>query len=200
MVDSVVARTLARLIVILGIASAGIVSGETYEPAGDEDTARVEAFHELLIVVMQTPVRTERENLLADAIPSVFDIERISAISLGRTWRELDEEERKRFTNLLTELIVATYASRFARFDGQRFKVVEVRTASGGNVVRTQLQTTDRNVSLDYFLRNGRVFNVVADGVSDLSLRRADYNQIIKTEGYEALLLHLEEQTQRLRE
>ena len=32
------------------------------------------------------------------------------------------------------------------------------------------------------------MFNVVADGVSDLSVRRADYNSIVKSEGYAALL------------
>ena len=37
------------------------------------------------------------------------------------------------------------------------------------------------------------VYNLVADGVSDLSLRRADYNSIIKEKGYDALLRHIEE-------
>ena len=46
-------------------------------------------------------------------------------------------------------------------------------------------------VRLDYYFLNGGVFNVVADGVSDLSLRRADYNSIIKSEGFLALLSHL---------
>ena len=41
-------------------------------------------------------------------------------------------------------------------------------------------------------LSSGRVFNVVADGVSDLSLRRADYNSIIKREGYDALIQQVE--------
>ena len=45
--------------------------------------------------------------------------------------------------------------------------------------------------NLDYYFRGDRVFNVVADGVSDLSLRRADYNSIVKEEGYDRLLAHI---------
>jgi phospholipid transport system substrate-binding protein len=59
-------------------------------------------------------------------------------------------------------------------------------------VVRTRLRRdAAADVALDYFLRDDKVFNVVADGVSDLSLRRADYNSIIKSEGYERLLEHI---------
>ncbi|MCZ6708912.1 MAG: ABC transporter substrate-binding protein, partial [Gammaproteobacteria bacterium] len=61
-----------------------------------------------------------------------------------------------------------------------------------GWVVKTELEKSDgERVNLDYYFRGGKVFNVVADGVSDLSLRRADYNSIIKTEGYDRLLSHI---------
>jgi ABC-type transporter MlaC component len=41
---------------------------------------------------------------------------------------------------------------------------------------------------LNYYFRDSRVFNVVANGISDLSLRRAEYGSIIKEEGYDVLL------------
>ena len=70
-----------------------------------------------------------------------------------------------------------------------------------GDVVRTRLlREAEADVTLDYFLRAGRVFNVVADGVSDLSLRRADYSSIIKTEGFAALLTHIQRKIDEARE
>ena len=44
-------------------------------------------------------------------------------------------------------------------------------------------------------MKGGRIFNVIADGVSDLSLRRADYNSILKQEGYDSLVQHLRDKT-----
>jgi phospholipid transport system substrate-binding protein len=50
--------------------------------------------------------------------------------------------------------------------------------------VKTHLVKKDGGiVRLDYYFRDGLIFNVVADGVSDLSLRRADYASIIGSEG-----------------
>lgn len=152
----------------------------------------VEQLHELLVNAMQTPGQQEREALLQDHLLQLFDVNSIARISLGRTWRTLDDTRRTEFVTLLGELIVATYADRFDSFDQQSFVTDEVKTVKSGAVVVTRLlRRNGEAVTLDYYLRNDRVFNVVADGVSDLSLRRADYNSIIKNEGYESLLGHI---------
>ena len=60
-------------------------------------------------------------------------------------------------------------------------------------MVKTLLnRASGEPVNLDYYFRGARVFNVVADGVSDLSLRRADYAGIIREEGIEGLVIHIE--------
>ncbi len=54
------------------------------------------------------------------------------------------------------------------------------------------------NVSLDYLLHETagkwRVVNVIANGVSDLSLKRADYGAVVKAQGLESLVAKLEAQ------
>ena len=118
-----------------------------------------------------------------------------------RTWRDLTDAQQAEFVSLLSELVVATYADRFDGYSGQQFVTDEVRSVRTGHVVRTRLiRETEADVMLDYFLRAGRVFNVVADGVSDLSLRRADYSSIIKSEGFSALLTHIQQKIDEARE
>ena len=129
-----------------------------------------------------------------------FDIARIARFSLGRSWRVLDTNAQETFTNLLGEHIVATYADRFAQFEGQKFDTLGSQTAKGGVVVRTAITPADgAKVKLDYFFREGKVFNVSADGVSDLSLRRADYNSVLKASGFAALVEHLERKLKEIR-
>lgn len=60
-------------------------------------------------------------------------------------------------------------------------------------MVRTHLiKTTSEAIDLDYILHenNGawQVINVLADGISDLSLKRADYTSILKQQGINALI------------
>lgn len=170
---------------------------ESYTDSDTEEALvardNIEGFHATLLSVMTVPLINERESKLAPQIETLFDISRIASVSLGRTWRTLDENERGAFAALLSQLIVATYADRFDGFSGQQFVTRQVQAVKTGVVVRTQLlRESEAPVALDYYLKNGRVFNVVADGVSDLSLRRADYNSIVKNEGYPQLITHME--------
>lgn len=156
--------------------------------------ARVDEFHALLLEVMQTARYPERVAVLEPVVAGLFGIDTISRITLGRTWRSLDEARKQEFRELLEALIAATYADRFDSFDGQRFERLESLAARRGWVVKTQLvRANGERVNLDYYFNAGAVFNVVADGVSDLSLRRADYNSIIKQEGYDALIRHIQD-------
>ena len=155
---------------------------------------KIDDFHALLIDVMQTARYADRLAALEPVVPGFFDIATVSRITLGRTWRDLDEARKREFRELLETLIAATYADRFDSFDGQRFERLESVAGRRGWVVKTQLvRANGERVNLDYYFNAGSVFNVVADGVSDLSLRRADYNSIIKQEGYDALIRDIEE-------
>ena len=179
------------------VPAGGALAAETVDPgaAGPQvANARVDGFHALLIEVMQTQRFAERAAALEPNVAGFFDIDTISRIVLGRTWRELDDARKREFRELLEALIVATYADRFDSYDGQRFERLESLQARRGWVVKTQLlRANGERVNLDYYFNGDDVFNVVADGVSDLSLRRADYNSIIKQEGYDALIRHMRE-------
>ena len=165
-------------------------------PAVAEETVngKIDDFHALLIDVMQTARYADRLAAVEPAVPGFFDIATVSRITLGRTWRDLDEARKQEFRELLEALIAATYADRFDSFDGQRFERLESLAGRRGWVVKTQLvRSNGERVNLDYYFNAGAVFNVVADGVSDLSLRRADYNSIIKQDGYDALIRDMQE-------
>ena len=167
----------------------------TWGGAGDSVSVegRTADFHATLIEALKTEEYAARFRLLEPAVGELFDLETISRISLGKTWRTLAAEQQTEFVELLRVLIVATYSDRFDNFDNQRFELIETIASRRGWVVKTELvRSNGERVNLDYYYRDDRVFNVVADGVSDLSLRRADYNSIIKREGYDALIQQVE--------
>jgi len=164
--------------------------------------AVVERFHESLKAALATDGFEARRALLTAPIESAFDIATIARISVGAHWRELDEGQRAELVRTLADLIVATYAARFDSDNGQTFETVDAHeTKPGRTLVRTKLHLKDRDdVSLDYMLREQDgapiIYNVTADGVSDLSLRRAEYSAIIERDGFEGLLAALRENTE----
>ena len=172
-------------------------------PAGEADATApaVTRLHNALLEALRDHAsRSGREAFLVPVVAAVFDLRNIARISLGSTWRELDEPARVDFIDRLQALISATYAARFKAANGLSFQILAVDNAPRGQVVRTRLlRPPDDPVSLDYFLRDDRIFDVVADGVSDLSLRRADYGSVIQSAGYPALLDDLDASIAKLR-
>ena len=110
------------------------------------------------------------------------------------------QAHRDTLQELLTRLSAVTYVSRFDTYDRERFESVETRPARGGRtLVRTRLLNgSEVSATFDYLLestdRGWRIVNVVANGVSDLSLKRAEYGSIISKEGVVELLERIERQ------
>jgi phospholipid transport system substrate-binding protein len=154
----------------------------------------VESFHGALLETMRLgadyPARLER---LGPAVDAAFDVPTIAKVSLGATWRTLGLKEQEQFVALLRDLVVSTYADRFERDSGQTFETLsEASPRPGRELVKTRLvRRTGELVTLDYYLSDGRIYDIVADGVSDLSLRRADYAAIVEREGFAGLLAEI---------
>ncbi len=156
---------------------------------GVQAARSLDNFHQLLLDVMKAANGSEKEQLLRPHVADFFDVPRISRISLGRTWKKLTIEQQLLFVEVLSELITVTYADRFRSYNGQRFSLDESQIVKKGVIIKTTIFKGDSELAkLNYYFRDGRVFNVVANGISDLSLRRAEYGSVIKEEGYAVLL------------
>ncbi|MFK7731110.1 MAG: ABC transporter substrate-binding protein [Pseudomonadales bacterium] len=151
----------------------------------------IEQFHNVLIDVMKSDAEfQERYTTLETAIDTTFDMKTVSRMSVGTPWRKLDADAKQEFSQLMRELITATYADRFDSFNDQSFEIVSIAEPRPGRwLIRTRLiRKSGKPVSLDYYFKGQRVFNVVADGVSDLAVRRADYTAVLNTDGFQGLL------------
>jgi phospholipid transport system substrate-binding protein len=171
--------------------------------AGDRGaTEVVEKLHAALLSAMKEGNQIGyqgRFDQLAPVIRSSFDMPFISRTVLGKHWENLKDEQRSRFVEAFTQQSIATYAANFDSYSGERFKTISEKEVSGGRIlVQSQLIKPDGGqVQLDYLLhRTGtqwRIVNIIAEGVSDLALKRADYSAFLKSKGFEALLKKLNE-------
>ncbi len=162
--------------------------------AAEDPGQQVDALHDVLVQAMKHGgTIAERIAIVDDQVFALFDFETIARVSVGREWTKMQAADQSRLVDLLRRLSVATYADRFDKFEGQRFERQGVQTSRTGSVVKTVIvRSNGERVSLQYYFRAGKIFNVVADGVSDLALRRADYGSILKREGLPALFKHVE--------
>jgi phospholipid transport system substrate-binding protein len=165
----------------------------------DAAKAVVEKLHTTLLGVMMDAEAlgyAGRVEKLDPVLHETFDFATISRIVVGRDWKSLDEDKRRDFIDLFEKLSAATYASNFDGFSGESFETLGVEERRGRILVKTVIVTADHErVTIDYLLLNNngvwQIVNVIADGVSDLSLKRADYTAVIKNQGFDSLVTKL---------
>ena len=140
-----------------------------------------------------------RLELMTPTINRSHDIDTIIRSILGANWSKLSEEQQQKITEIFRKLSISTYAERFNRYDGERFEIVEQRSLRRDQIlVRSKLIQKDGNtINFDYVLHQSkegwRIVNILVDGVSDLALKRAEYNSILKRDGFQALIAMLEQ-------
>jgi phospholipid transport system substrate-binding protein len=188
-------------LLIVPTARTGWSSTEAEKPAADGREV-VEKLQSALLDAMKDGPRLGfkgRHDFLDPVIRSSFDLPLIARISVGRYWSDFTEDQKAAMVGRFSELSVATYASRFDKFSGETFEVDSENPLKEGQVlVKTRLKKSNgETVRLDYVLLLGegqwRIINVIADGVSDISLKRGQYTSIIKRDGFDALIVKINE-------
>ena len=177
--------------------------------AGLSPTAVIERLHQSLIETMKDAQKLGiggRYNQLQPILEKSFDFERMIAIAAGSYWTSADEAQRRRLLDAFTELSITTYAARFNAFSGESFDMLGQRQGPRDTtLVDTRLNRTDGPpVPITYVMaeRDGewRIIDVLLDkSISELAVRRSEYNQVLRTSGTEGLSETLDEKTAQLR-
>jgi phospholipid transport system substrate-binding protein len=136
-----------------------------------------------------------RFDLLAKAVDQTHDLDFIARTTLGANWTQLSAEQQRVFTDVFRKLSIGTYAGWFKSHEGERFEFIEQQDMPRDQVmVRTRFvqQGGEPPVRFDYVLRQTkdgwRIVNVLADGVSDLALKRVEYRAILQRDGFQGLI------------
>jgi phospholipid transport system substrate-binding protein len=195
---------------LLSCAVAGVLAadpGGAAEIQTDSPVATIASLQQGLVEAARDKSATveERYAKLEPLIVATHDLPYIAEFALRRQWSSLAAEDRQRFVTAFQRLSVMTYAARFGEVAADAFRPI-VAGAPDANA-RVQVTTAieregQTDVSLEYLLQQDgekwRIVNVVADGVSDLALKRAEYQRVFSSAGLDGLIAELEEQTQRL--
>jgi len=189
-------RCLATLVMLL--------LGASQAFAEEASSARqiVDKFQTQLIAVMKEGKQlgySGRYDKLQDAVSNSHDLTKIARIVVGKEWEKLSETQQQQLVDVFSKLSIASYAHNFKEFTGEAFIFdSEEETTRGGVVVHARLTIPDeKDVKFDYMLKekgnSWRIINIIANGVSDLALKRSEYTSILQREGFDALIAKINE-------
>jgi phospholipid transport system substrate-binding protein len=126
----------------------------------------------------------------------LFDFEQTARRSLGPHWNARTPEERREFVDLFAELLERTYVRRIESGAGGTVTYVGESIDGDEATVRTRVLTQEKSdIPIDYRMRrkNGRwvIYDVSIEGVSLIANYRTQFNRVIQTESYDALVARL---------
>ncbi len=166
--------------------------------------APVERLHTSLIEAMKAGGSQDystRYDALSPVVVEAHHFALIARVVLGAEWGKLEADQKARFVQQLTDLAVSNYAEEFDAHKGEAFVPQEGRELKRGQqLVRALMERPGKDdVRFDYVVAvdregNWGIINVIVDGVSDLAVKRAEYQQVIREDGFDALMSRIETQ------
>ena len=195
-------KKILNLLIICSLSLVGTHSVFAADQANSKARQIVDKFQEELIDVMKNGKKlgySGRYDKLKDPISNSHDLSKIARIVVGKEWEKLTEPQQEQLVDVFTKLSIASYAHNFKDYSGESFTFdTEEETTRGGAVIHTHLTIPDdKPVKFDYMLKekgdSWRIINIIANGVSDLALKRSEYTTILQREGFDALIAKINE-------
>ncbi len=189
---------------------AAVLAGSTVSPeAAESPSGPVRRLNGVLLKAMRGAGALGfegRYKLLAPILTRVVTFPDMARIAAGRSWGRLSAEQRARLTDAFAQVSIATFASRFNGYSGERFQVVSERAALRGSVlVENQIvKPSGEIVPINYLLRKfggkWRVVDIFLKAkYSELAIKRSEYGSILKRRGFEGLIRKLNEKFARMK-
>lgn len=138
----------------------------------------------------------KRREAIKGAISVIFDYGEMAKRSLGVHWKGRTKAEQTEFVELFATLLENSYASKIESYENEKI-IYDKETIDGDYAeVKSRIFTAKRDeFTIDYrLLKVGNrwmVYDVVIEGVSLVSNYRSQFNKIITSQGYGALVKKL---------
>jgi phospholipid transport system substrate-binding protein len=122
-----------------------------------------------------------------------FDFEEMSKRALAKHWQPRTPAERDEFVKLFADLLERAYVSKIENYGGEKIAYNGDTIDGEAAMVKTKIitkQGTDIPVDYRMLKRGDRwlVYDVVIEGVSLINNYRTQFNKIIQTSSYQALV------------
>jgi phospholipid transport system substrate-binding protein len=146
----------------------------------------------------------KRYAALEPLIKETHDLPFIARFAMRRYWADLTEQQRGEFLDTFTRLSIATYASRFQNLNEETFGISGQTDRPRGHVEinGTLVQKDGEALGINYILHQTdsgwRIINIIVDGVSDLALKRAEFQRVYLDVEFSGLVDYLSRQVDQL--
>lgn len=133
----------------------------------------------------------------------IVDVDGMSRSVLGRAaWNKATSAEKQAFSQAFTQLVIRTYASPLAEYNGETVKFLPLRASNEGRFIRVNslvIRPNGQKIPISYSLvsKNDtwKIYDLSVEGVSLLQSFRNQFGQILQNSSLQELIAQMRKNT-----
>jgi len=133
-----------------------------------------------------------------------FDYHEMARRSVGKPWREMDEQKQTSFTDIFRQLLEYSYGNQLAGYNGQKLAFEDAEFRKDKARVKGEVIDTNKSIPMEYRLHETKtgwqVYDIKIEGVSMVTTFQRDFKSIISKDGVDGLMSTLETKVAKLKE
>lgn len=180
---------------VAGIALGGIALAQT----GPDALVKSVASEVLNVFKADKDIQSGNQKRLNEALDAKllphFDFTRMTALAMGRSWKQANPAQQQQLVSEFRTLLVRTYAGALANYKDHsiEFKPLRMQPADTDVIVRTQVvQPGGQPIAIDYSMAKAgdswKAYDVIVGGVSLVTNYRDEFNNMVRDVGVDGLI------------
>lgn len=124
-----------------------------------------------------------------------FDMDRMTALAMGRSWRQATPDQKRRLADEFKSLLIRTYANALNQYRDQTLAYEPLRTPPDATevtvrtkVVRSGQPPVDIDYSMEKTPAGWKAYDVIVGGVSLVTNYRDEFTQQVQSGGIDGLI------------
>ena len=155
---------------------------------------------EVIIVVKNKALSKDDRNAnIVEVLTPMFDFELMAKLSLGKVWKKLKKDDKKRFVKLYVDRMKQSYSSKIDAYSDEKVEVVNIKQPKSNRIeLVTNLVSKDNQLEISYkYYKPKRakkrkddwlIYDVVILGVSILKTDKAQFREFLQTKSIDELM------------
>jgi len=146
----------------------------------------------------------DKQTKLRDLGAANFDFDEMSRLAMGKSWRSLTADQRKRFIPVFTSFLEDAYLNKVQNYSGQEIQIIKAYVTDkdyaqvSGGIVHQGSEPIGLSFSLKRESGAWKIYDVAVDNVSTLDSYRTEFQRIMGEKGFDELMAQIQRRDREL--
>jgi len=156
------------------------------------------------IVNNKQMAQADKRKKLRELGTANLDFDEMSRLAMGRSWRSLSADQRRRFVPAFSSFLEDAYLNKVQNYSGQDIQITRARLSErnyaqvSGRIVPQGSEPIGLSFSLKRDEGAWKIYDVAIDNVSTLQSYRAEFQRIMSDKGFDDLMRQIQDRDREL--